>query len=136
MLTYQGKNWKDFTKVMTLDILRGFIPSFFMLGNLEPEESVMENSVVDQVAVIANKLGWEVGDNIVVEIGGSSVSGIDVGEDYNKKWQSPLGTVKYNKDAFIIISNESRRDLTKSVPFKEGEFKPAHPHNADISKSS
>ena len=107
-----------------------------MLGNLEPEETVMENSVVDQIAVIANKLGWEVGDNIVVEIGGSSVSGIDVGEVYNKKWQSPLGTVKYNKDAFILIKNESRRDLTKTVPFKEGEFKPAHPYNVDNNKSS
>tara|TARA_B100000965_G_scaffold275210_1_gene233106 strand:+ start:1091 stop:1414 length:324 start_codon:yes stop_codon:yes gene_type:complete len=107
-----------------------------MLGNLEPEETVMENTVVDQIAVMVNKLGWEVDDKIVVEIGGCSVSGIDVGEEYNKKWQSPLGTIKYNKDAFIIISNESRRDLTKSVPFKEGEFKPAHPYNADNNKSS
>ena len=107
-----------------------------MLGNLEPEETVMENSVVDQIAVIANKLGWEVGDKIVVEIGGCSVSGIDVGEDYNRKWQSPIGTVKYNKDSFILIKNESRRDLTKSVPFKEGEFNPAHPYNADNNKSS
>ena len=62
------------------------------------------------------KLGWEEDDNIVVEIGGTSVSGIDVGEEYNKKWQSPIGTRKYNKDAFIIIKNQSRRDLTKSVP--------------------
>ena len=45
------------------------------------------------------------------------VSGIDVGEEYNKKWQSPIGTRKYNKDAFIIIKNQSRRDLTKSEPF-------------------
>ena len=62
------------------------------------------------------KLGWEAGDEISVEIGGTSVSGIDVGEEYNKKWQSPIGTRKYNKDAFIIIKNQSRRDLTKSQP--------------------
>ena len=65
-----------------------------------------------------------------VEIGGTSVSGIDVGEEYNKKWQSPLGTRKYNKDAFIIIKNQSRRDLSKSQPSKK-VFKPAHPHGAE-----
>ena len=42
--------------------------------------------------------------------------GIDVGEEYNKKWQSPKGTRKYNKDAFIIIKNQDRRDFTKSQP--------------------
>jgi hypothetical protein len=52
------------------------------------------------------------GDDIAVEIAGTSVSGIDVGEEYNKKWQSPIGTRKYNKDAFIVIKNLDRRDLT------------------------
>ena len=71
------------------------------------------------------KLGWDLeNDEIDVEIGGTSVSGIDVGEVYNRKWQSPKGTRKYNKDAFIIIKNQSRRDLTKSQPMKE--FKPHH----------
>jgi|TARA_Y100000289_G_scaffold9744_1_gene8914 hypothetical protein len=95
-----------------------------MIGNLEPEENVMENSIVDQVARVANKLGWIVGDNIVVEIGGTQVSGIDVGEEYNKKWQSPIGTRKYNKDAFIVIKNLDRCDNTKSEPMEE--FKPRH----------
>ena len=71
------------------------------------------------------KLGWDLeNDEIDVEIGGTSVSGIDVGEVYNKKWQSPIGTRKYNKDAFIVIKNQSRRDLTKSQPMEE--FKPHH----------
>ena len=71
------------------------------------------------------KLGWDLeNDEIDVEIGGTSVSGIDVGKVYNKKWQSPIGTRKYNKDAFIIIKNQSRRDLTKSQPMEE--FKPHH----------
>ena len=71
------------------------------------------------------KLGWDLeNDEIDVGIGGTSVSGIDVGEVYNKKWQSPIGTRKYNKDAFIIIKNQSRRDLTKSQPMEE--FKPHH----------
>ena len=80
------------------------------------------NSVIEE-------LGWDLeNDEIDVEIGGTQVSGIDVGEVYNKKWQSPLGTRKYNKDAFIIIKNQSRRDLSKTQPFPEGEFKPAHPY--------
>ena len=107
-----------------------------MIGNLEPEENVMEDSVMypggmlGQLAIALEKLGWEYGDEVDVEIGGTQVSGIDVGEEYNKKWQSPLGTRKYNKDAFIIIKNQSRRDLTKSQPFAEGEFKPRHPYEA------
>ena len=107
-----------------------------MIGKLDPEEHVMEESMMypgkmlGQLAIALEKLGWEYGDEVDVEIGGTSVSGIDVGEEYNKKWQSPLGTRKYNKDAFIIIKNQSRRDLTKSQPFPEGEFKPQHPHES------
>ena len=91
-----------------------------MHGSLDPEEHVMEDTVMypgkmlGQLAIALEKLGWEYGDEVDVEIAGTSVSGIDVGEEYNKKWQSPLGTRKYNKDAFIIIKNQSRRDLTKS----------------------
>ena len=96
-----------------------------MNGNLEPEEHVMDESVMypgkmlGQLAIALETLGWDYGDEVDVEIGGTQVSGIDVGEEYNKKWQSPLGTRKYNKDAFIIIKNQSRRDLTKSEPNPE-----------------
>lgn len=80
-----------------------------------------EDALIEAVAA----LGWDVvNDDIVVEIGGTQVSGIDVGEEYNKKWQSPIGTRKYNKDAFIVIKNQSRRDLTKSQP--NPELKPHH----------
>ncbi len=96
-----------------------------MIGNLEPDEKDRD-TLVEQLARTINKLGWSVDDEIDVEIGGTSVSGIDVGEVYNKKWQSPKGTRKYNKDAFIVIKNQNRRDLTKSKPFSEGEFKPHH----------
>ena len=99
-----------------------------MNGKLDPEEHVMEPpTIVEQVSIIAQKYGWEEGDEIVVEMAGTQVSGIDVGEVYNKKWQSPIGTRKYNKDAFIIISNNSRRDLTRSQPM-DREHKPAHPY--------
>ena len=101
-----------------------------MHGSLDPEEYVMDESLIAKRKAIAvcnqgvseklldviSQLGWDCYDDVSVEIGGTQVSGIDVGEEYNKKWQSPLGTRKYNKDAFIIIKNQSRRDLTKSKP--------------------
>ena len=118
-----------------------------MIGKLDPEENVMKDipnhdwiknkddffawedeGIMDRVQDFIEVLGWNPEDEIDVEIGGTQVSGIDVGEEYNKKWQSPIGTRKYNKDAFIIIKNQSRRELTKSKPFPEGEFKPQHPY--------
>ena len=88
-----------------------------MVGNLEPENKVMETpSVYEQVASLAQKFGWEDGDEIVVEMAGTQVSGIDVGEEYNEKWQSPLGTRKYNKDAFIVNKNLSRTPFQPSQP--------------------
>ena len=99
-----------------------------MHGSLEPEDRVMDApSVYEQVASLVQRYGWEAGDNIVVEMAGTQVSGIDVGEVYNKKWQSPIGTRKYNKDCFIVIKNQSRRDLTKSQPL-DREHKPRHPY--------
>ena len=110
-----------------------------MNGNLEPEESVMSDNVIASrkaasvMKTVSGKLSdviatlkWDCYDDVVVEIAGTSVSGIDVGEEYNKKWQSPIGTRKYNKDAFIVIKNLSRSPFTPSQPFAEGEFKPRH----------
>jgi hypothetical protein len=78
-----------------------------------------------ELAVLFEKFGWEEGDEISVEMAGTQVSGIDVGEEYNKKWQSPIGTRKINKDAFIVIKNQDRRDLTKSQPM-DREHLPHH----------
>ena len=67
-----------------------------MIGNLEPEEHVMNestkfsSSVLNKIAVALEALGWDYNDEIAVDIGGTQVSGIDVGEEYNKKWQSPI----------------------------------------------
>ena len=97
-----------------------------MIGKLDPEERIMEPPTInEQVASIVEKLNWEEGDDIVVEIGGTVVSGIHQGENYNKKWSTPFGVRKYNKDAFIINSNQSRRDLTGSQPM-DREHKPHH----------
>jgi len=90
-----------------------------MNGNLEPEEHVMDDSVrypgkmLGELAIALEKLGWEYDDEVDVEIGGTSVYEI---EGAGTKWAPVKGTRKYNKDAFIIIKNQSRRDLTKSVP--------------------
>ena len=78
----------------------------------------------EQLVLLMESLGWDPSDEIRIELAGTQVSGIDVGEDYNKKWQTPKGEVKLNKDAFIIIKNQSRRDLSKSQPMEE--FKPQH----------
>ncbi len=80
-----------------------------------------------ELAIALENLGWQEGDNIAVEIGGTQVSGIDQPEGYNKKWSSPLGHRKYNKDAFIVLKNLSRNDDTKSQPM-DREHKPQHPY--------
>ena len=91
-----------------------------MHGSLDPEERILtESSWIDQLHKTLTTLKWEHGDKIVVEIGGTSVSGIDVGEEYNKKWQSPKGTRKYNKDAFIVIKNLDRNPTIPSQPNPE-----------------
>ena len=109
-----------------------------MNGKLDVEEDVMDESVIanrkaaavmktvsGNLSDVIATLGWDCYDDVVVEIGGTVVSGIHQGEDYNKKWATPFGVRKYNKDAFIIISNQSRRDLTGSKPM-DREHQPHH----------
>lgn len=99
-----------------------------MNGSLDPEERILDEPTINElVASYVERLGWSVDDEITVELGGTQVSGIDVGEEYNRKWQSPIGTRKYNKDCFIVIKNQSRRDLTGSLPM-DREHKPQHPY--------
>jgi hypothetical protein len=83
--------------------------------------------MLGQLAIALQELNWDAGDEIVVKIGGTQVSGIDVGEDYNPKWSSPIGTRKYNKDAFIVIENATRSPVVPSQP--NPELKQKHPYN-------
>ena len=83
--------------------------------------------MLGQLAIALQELDWDAGDEIVVKIGGTQVSGIDVGENYNPKWSSPIGTRKYNKDAFIIIENATRSPVVPSQP--NPELKQKHPYN-------
>ena len=90
-----------------------------MIGNLEPEEHVMDDSVIypggmlGQLAIALESLGWDYGDNVAVEIAGTSVYEID---GAGTKWAPLKGTRKYNKDAFIIIKNLDRNPTVPSQP--------------------
>ena len=90
-----------------------------MIGNLEPEEHVMDDSVIypggmlGQLAIALESLGWDYGDNVAVEIAGTSIYEID---GAGTKWAPVKGTRKYNKDAFIIIKNLDRNPTVPSQP--------------------
>ena len=90
-----------------------------MIGNLEPEEHVMDDSVMypggmlGQLSIALEKMGWDQGDNVAVEIAGTSVYEID---GAGTKWAPVKGTRKYNKDAFIVIKNLDRNPTVPSVP--------------------
>ena len=98
-----------------------------MIGKLDPEERVMEDSVMypggmlGQLAIALEKMGWDSEDNIAVEIAGTSVYEID---GAGTKWAPKKGSVKYNKDAFIVIKNLDRNPTVSSNP--NPELKPHH----------
>ena len=67
-----------------------------------------QESLTDLVA----ELGWDVmNDDLHLEVGGTSVYGID---GAGTKWAPLKGTRKYNKDAFIVIKNRSRDPVVPS----------------------
>lgn len=82
-------------------------------------------------------LGWDNTDDIVVEIGGTAVSGIHQREDANPKWSAPYGTRKYNKDAFIVIKNRDRSPFEPSKPNPDlvahhGRLQPTEEAGTDV----
>ena len=95
-----------------------------MIGNLEPEEHVMEDAVrypgpmLGQLALVLESLGWDYDDDISVDIGGVAVTGTATNPNGNPKWSKPFGTVTYQKDAFIVIKNNSRS------PFEPSKYNP------------
>ena len=99
-----------------------------MNGSLEPEDRILESpTIAEQLSKLIDIFGWEVEDDIVVEVGGTVISGIHQGENYNKKWATPYGVRKYNKDAFIVIKNKSRSPVESSKSM-DREHKPQHPY--------
>jgi len=73
-------------------------------------------SLDEQVADLIETLGWETDDNIIVEVGGTVVSGIHQPPEYNERWSLAFGQRKFNKDAFIVISNKTRTPFEPSQP--------------------
>ena len=69
-----------------------------------------------ELAIALENLGWQDGDDIAVEIGGTSIYEI---EGAGTKWAPVKGTRKYNKDAFIIIKNRDRNLTVSSEPNPE-----------------
>lgn len=104
-----------------------------MIGNLEPEETVMSNSagMLGQFAIALETLGWNKDDDISVEIGGVAVTGTATSPNANPKWAKPFGTVTYQNDAFIVIKNKSRNPVIPSQP--NPELKQRHPYNGTLS---
>jgi hypothetical protein len=77
---------------------------------------IYPGGMLGQLAIALEKMGWESGDNIAVEIAGTSVYEID---GAGTKWAPVKGTVKYNKDAFIVIKNLDRNPTVPSQPNPE-----------------
>lgn len=53
-----------------------------------------------------DEMKWDLDDEISISVGGTQIYEI---EGNNTKWSPNKGTRKYNKDAFIVIKNETRR---------------------------
>ncbi len=101
-----------------------------MIGNLEPEESVMgTGGMLGQFAIALEKLGWDANDELSVEIGGVAVTGTATHPDANPKWAKPFGTVTYQNDAFIVIKNKSRNPVVPSQP--NTELKQKHSYKGE-----
>lgn len=73
-------------------------------------------TVEDQIVKAIVALGWKKDDDIRVEIGGVSTSGIHQTEGANPKWAPPFGEIRYQNDAFIVIKNRSRNPVIPSKP--------------------
>ena len=77
------------------------------------EDSVIyPGGMLGQLSIALEKMGWDYGDDVAVEIAGTSVYEID---GAGTKWAPLKGTRKYNKDAFIVIKNRSRNPTISSV---------------------
>lgn len=72
----------------------------------------------DDLWITMQDLGWQRGDDLVIDIGGTSVYEI---EGDGTKWAPLKGTRKYNKDAFIVIKNKSRDPFVPSKANAEPE---------------
>jgi hypothetical protein len=77
------------------------------------------SEIFDKVSEMITELGWEPTDEIVVQVGGVAATGTKTVATSNPKWSKPYGSVTYQKDAFIVIKNESRSPVVPSQPNNE-----------------
>ena len=85
-----------------------------MHGNFEPEERVIDaTSLQSKIAHAVNELKWSPEDDIEVSFGGASTYMID---GPGTRWSPVKGSVKYNKDAFIVIKNNTRNPRPERLP--------------------
>ena len=70
--------------------------------------------MIERINELIAEIGWEPTDEIVVQVGGVSVTGTATHPDANPKWAKPYGTVTYQKDAFIVIKNVNRNPVIPS----------------------
>ena len=75
--------------------------------------------MIERINELIAELGWEPTDEIVVQVGGVSVTGTATHPDANPKWAKPYGSISYQKDAFIVIKNKSRNPVVTSQPNPE-----------------
>ncbi len=102
---------------------QGITPNDGGINNMTISMQLWDDGrTLDQINKVANELGWEEGDEIVVKIAGSRTACIHQTEGANPRWSPPYGTVTHNNDAQIVIENVSRRDLSKSKPMDEVEL--------------
>jgi len=94
----------------------------------------MKETVLKSLVDVVEALEWEVGDNIVVEIGGTVVSGIHQPDTANPRWSTPFGVRRYNKDAFIVIKNLDRDPFSPSEP--NPDLKQAHEYTGPSTKTN
>ena len=89
----------------------------------------MSADMLGQFAIALEKLGWDVDDELEVNIGGVAVTGTATNPNANPKWEKPYGTVTYQNDAFIVIKNKTRNPVVPSQP--NPELKQQHPYKGE-----
>ena len=75
--------------------------------------------MIEKINELITELGWELTDEIVVQVGGVAATGTATHPDANPKWAKPCGSVTYQKDAFIVIKNVNRNPVISSQPNNE-----------------
>ncbi len=101
------------TAVRSIIFVSYLVTNCFIISGVIRHWNPMSEEFTEESLIKAyTDLGWDMrNDDIVVEVAGASVYEID---GAGTKWAPLKGTVKYNKDAFIVIKNRSRDPVVPS----------------------